>query len=261
MARRLTQRRADGSLTCLGFAPPEDNALFLCEMGGRLYDAGRRRVTLACPENVAALRKLVELVDMEGGFDRVSAFRSGFGPNESAQNPLALGRVGMQIDGEWTGMYLERYAPDTAYGIGEIPHPAARPDLANMAWQDGDIMVIPTGAHHADAAWEFMRWLQQPRQQEQYAAEMDNLPTIRSLLNSPALTQGSPSRRTLGYILRHIAANRANSRFFPPLPVTKLYRDQLDNAVQVAELHRKTPERALADAQDRIQRELDRYVR
>ena len=33
------------------------------------------------------------------------------------------------------------------------------------------------------------------------------------------------------------------------------------NAVQMAELHRKTPEQALADAQARVQIELDKYQR
>lgn len=259
LAARLTKRRADGRLSRLGVLPPKDNALFFSAMGGRLYDPATNRVTIDCPENVAALTWRVKLVDAEGGRDAVAAFASGFGPTESAQNPLAKGDVAMQIDGEWLAIHLERYAPDAEYGIGEIPHPAARPDLANMAWQDGDIMVIPAGARHPEAAWEFMRWLQEPRQQEFYAARMNNLPTVRSLISSPRITTGSRSRETLGYILRHIAANQSNARCFPALPVAKLYRDALDYAVEMAELHRKTPEAALADAQARVQRELDRY--
>jgi len=260
-AVRLTKRRPDGRISRLGLLPPKDNALFFCAMGGRLYDPAARRVTIDCPENVAALEWRTRLVDALGGRDAVAGFTSGFGPTESPQNPLAKGDVAMEIDGEWLAVHLERYAPKFEYGIGEIPHPAARPDLKNMAWQDGDIMVIPSGARHPDAAWEFMRWLQEPRQQEQYAALMNNLPTIRSLVDSPRLTKGSRSKETLGYILAHIASNRANARFFPALPVTKLYRDALDYAVEMAELHRKTPEQALADAQRRVQMELDRYER
>jgi multiple sugar transport system substrate-binding protein len=259
LAVRFTKRRPDGRLSRLGVLPPRDNALFFCAMGGRLYEPATNRVTIDCPENLAALKWRVKLVDAEGGRDAVAAFASGFGPTESAQNPLAKGDVAMQIDGEWLAVHLERYAPDADYGIGEIPHPAARPDVANMAWQDGDIMVIPAGAAHSDAAWEFMRWLQEPRQQELYATLMNNLPTVRTLVNSPRITSGSRSRETLGYILRHIAANKSNARYFPALPVTKLYRDALDYAVEMAELHRKTPKAALADAQVRVQRELDRY--
>jgi multiple sugar transport system substrate-binding protein len=259
-AVRLTRRDSNGKLTRLGVLPPRDNALFFCAMGGRLFDSASGRVTIDCPENVAALKWRIRLVDAMGGRDAVAGYSSGFGPMESAQNPLAKGDVAMQIDGEWLAVHLERYTPSVEYGIGEIPYPSSRPDLRNMAWQDGDIMVIPTGARHQDAAWEFMRWLQEPRQQEQYAALMNNLPTVRSLVHSPKLTTGSPSKRTLGFILSHIASNQSNARYFPALPVTKLYRDTLDFAVEMAELHRKTPEQALGDAQKKVQRELDRYA-
>ena len=259
IAVKLTKKRPDGTLARLGMLPPADNALFFCAMGGRLYDPVNRRITIDIPENVAALKWRVKLIDAQGGRDAVAGFMGGFGPMESAQNPLAKGDVGMQIDGEWVAMYLERYAPGTKYGIGEIPHPAHRPDLKNMAWHDGDIMFIPNGARHPGSAWEFIRWLQEPRQQEEYAGGMNNLPTVRALLNSPKITTGSRSKETLGYILRHIATNQANSRFSPALPVARLYKDALDNAVQLAELHRKSPEDALADAQKRVQRELDRY--
>jgi multiple sugar transport system substrate-binding protein len=260
-AVKLTKGKKGGSLTRLGFLPVTDSAIWLCAMGGRLYDEQTGRVTIDCPENVAALAWRVKLVDAMGGRDRVAGFRSGFGPGDSGQNPLATGQVAMMIEGEWFAMYLERYAPNADYGIGEIPYPAGRPDLRNMAWQDGDFMFIPTGAKNPDAAWEFIRWLHQPAQQEEYAGGMSNLPTLRSLLHSPKLTKGSRSRETLGYILAHISGGSKNVRFFPSLPVTKLYRDALDHAVQAAELHQKTPEQALRDAQVRVQRELDKYVR
>ena len=261
LAVNLTKRSPDGRVIRLGLLPPADPALFFCAMGGRLYDGASKRVTINCEENVAALEWLVRLVDAEGGYDRVAAFQSGFGASESAQNPLALGHVVMQIDGEWIPAQLEKYAPFADYGVGEIPHPATRPDLKNMAWQDEDVMMLPAGSRHPDAAWEFTRWLQEPKQQEEYAEAMGNLPTIRALLSSPRLTKGSRSKEAIGYVMSHISSNAANARFFPSLPVTKLYKDALGNAVQQAELHRKTPEQALTDAQTRVQREMDKYIR
>jgi ABC-type glycerol-3-phosphate transport system substrate-binding protein len=258
-AKRLTVRRPDGSIARLGMAPPADSALFFSSMGGRLMDERTGKATLDCPENVAALAWRVRLTDMLGGRERVAAFRSGFGATESAQNPFALGNVAMQIDGEWLPAQLAKYAPFADYGVAEIPHPAARPDLRNMAWQDGDFLTIPKGARHADAAWEFIVWMQQPRQQEEYQAAMGNLPTIRALLDSPALTTGSRAKEALGFVLKRIASNRANTRFFPTVPITRLYKDALDHAVEVAELHQKSPEAALREAQQRVQRELDRY--
>lgn len=259
LALRLTKRKPDGSLQRLGFLPPGDSAVFFFVMGGRFYDERTGRLTLDCPENVAALKWLIKIVDALGGRNRVAAFNAGLGRGDSAMNPLAHGDVAMTIDGEWYAMHLAKFANFSDYGVAEIPSPAGRPHLRNMAWQDGDVMMIPVGARHPDAAWEFMRWMQEARQQEEYAVLMNNLPSIRALMNSPALTSGSKQQETLGFIMRRIASNARNAHFFPTLPVTRLYRDALDNAVEVAELHQKTPEQALADAQRRVERELSRY--
>ena len=163
----------------------------------------------------------------------------------------------MSIEGEWVAMYLEKYAPTADYAVGEIP--AFGPGLRDMAWQDGDVMIMPAGAKHPDAAWEFMRWMQLPRQQEEYAGIMNNLPSIRSLLTSAALTTGSKKREALGYILQHIAGSSPCPRFFPTNPASRFYRDTLGNAIEAAELHRKPPKQALDDVQFRVEREMLRY--
>ncbi|MEP6755892.1 MAG: ABC transporter substrate-binding protein [Chthonomonadales bacterium] len=258
-AVKLTKKSPDGRLLRLGMQPPQDNALFLSAMGGQIWDDAAHKLTIDCKENVAALEFLVKLVDAEGGHDAVAAYASGFGATESAQNPLATGSMAMCIDGEWLALYLEKYSPTTDYGIGLIPYPAARPDLKNMAWQDGDVLMLPVGSKHPDEAWSFMQWIQAPAQQEDYAATNSNLPTIQSLVTSSRLTSGSRSKEALGFMMSKIATNRANTRFFPSLPVTRLCKDALDNAVQMAELHRKSPQEALHDAQVRVERELKKY--
>ena len=59
--------------------------------------------------------------------------------------------------------------------------------------------------------------------------------------------------------MRNIAAASPNPRFFPTLPISRFYRDTLMHAIESAELHTKTPEQALRDAQARIDMELARY--
>lgn len=259
-ALKLNKRRPDGSLEILGFNPlPEDQGMLLCALGGRLEDPDTHKVTANCPENVAALAWLVDFVDQLGGRDVVARMKSSFGPADSAQNPIVTGKVAMSIEGEWVAMYIEKHAPGSDYGVGEIPHTAAHPEQANMAWQDGDVMIVPAGAKHVEAAWEFMRWMQAPRQQEEYAAAMNNLPSVKSLMDSPMLTRGSRKNLALGYILQHIAGSSTNPRFFPTTPISRFYRDTLGTAIEAAELHSKTPKQALDDAQARIDQELARY--
>ena len=258
-AKRLTSYRPDGSVEKLGVFLPEDPTILFAQFGGEACDRQTGKITANRPENIAALHWMVELADAQGGYRAFAAFKSGFGREDSGQNPLATGKVALRMNGEWGAMHIEKFAPNTDYSIGEMPYPASRPDLKNLAWQDGDIMVIPTGSHHPEAAWEFMRWMQLPAQQEEYAILMNNLPSILALRDSPRLSQGSHSRRVLGYVFSHIASNAKNAHFFPSLPTTQLYRNALQDAFDRALYHEKTPEKALNDVQTRLEREEKRY--
>lgn len=260
MAARLTRRKPDGTLAGLGLAlPKEDPALLFALFGGGIWDDQTGRVTANRRENVEALTWLVALTDGQGGYKAASAFSAGLGSDTSGQNPLATGKVAMSIQGEWEAQHLEQYAPATDFALGELPHPQARPDLRNVAWMDGDFMAIPVGSRHPALAWEFMRWLQLPPQQAEYARAQSNLPTILSLRDSPSLTTGSRSKRALGYVLQHIASDARNARFLPTLPVTQLYINSLHNAFDRALYHEQTPQQALNDVQSRIATEMRRY--
>ena len=164
----------------------------------------------------------------------------------------------MKIDGEWEAMHMEKFASGANYQVGELPYPADRVELKNTAWADGDIMVEPVGCKNPDLAWEFMRWMQEPAQQVVYAPLMNNLPSILSLQNSPALTRGSNSRRVLGYVLKHIASNAKNTHYFPAMPAADIYRDTLKTSVEKALFHVLTPKQALDFVQARVEQELRR---
>lgn len=259
LAVRLTRYNPDGSLFRLGMGLPEDPAIVFGLFGGNVVDTKTGRITADTPENIAALTWLVGLADAQGGYRRIAGLVSGFGNEASAQNPLTTGKLAMKIDGEWVAMHLEKFAPQTDYKITEVPHPAHHPELSNMAWEDGDILVIPAGSRHPDMAWEFMRWMQLPAQQEGYAVLMNNLPSIMALRNSPRLSEGSRSLRALGYVLQHIASDGRNAHYFPSLPITQLYANALKDAFDRALYHDRTPEQALKEVQARIEQELLHY--
>jgi len=258
MAVRLTKTKEDGSITRLGLLPPDDVPALMAAMGARFYDEATGRITANTPEMAAALRWLQGIVDRQGGFQAINRFRAGFGSDESSYNPFYIDRIAMKFDGEWFAMHIEKYAPHLDYRVAPIPYPARHPKLAHMAWQSGDVIMIPTGASHPKEAWQFIRWLQMPSQQEEYAAGMNNLPSIRSLLNSPGLTQGSKCRETLGYILRNIATG-SNARFFPSLPVSQFYQTLLSSQTEMVLSHRKTPEEALSYIQEKVQGQMAFY--
>ncbi len=259
MAREITARNRDGSLRRIGVRLPDDHAVLMSAYGATLYDEAAGAITTDADESISALEGLIRLMDAQGGYSRVRAFSTGIGREASAQSPIASGKAAMYIGGEWNAMYLLRHSPETDYFVDKLPHPAKRPDLRNMAWQDGDVMMLPQGAKSPDAAWAFMRWMQRLPQQEEYAAAMSNLPAIKAGVHSLRITQGSKARETVGFILREVAAVSKCPRFFPTLPVTQLYRDTLQFAVQTAMLKQKTPQQALRDCRLRVQAELDKY--
>lgn len=259
MARRLTRHDTEGTLVQLGLQLPDDPFLLFALFGGSGYDPINGRITANSPANITALRWLVTLADTQGGYRAISAFTAGLGSDTSSQNPLAIGKVAMIMDGEWAAMHIDKFAPGSDYKVSELPYPDGHPELKNMAWQDGDVMLIPNGSRHPEAAWEFMRWMEQPAQQMFYATAMSNLPTIMALRDSPHFQQGSHSNRIVGYIIRHIASNARNARFVPPTPVTQFYMNALRDAFDRALFHDKTPEQALADVQARVEREMRRY--
>jgi multiple sugar transport system substrate-binding protein len=253
-AVRLTHRDTSGRLTRLGFPPPTIPGLLAALMGGRLYDERTRRLTADDPANARALRWLVETLRAQADLPAVRRFLTGFGQAEGSFNPFFSGRVAMCIDGEWLLLHIDKFAPQLDYGVAELPYPADRPALRNTAWQAGDVMFIPTGSRHPREAWDLITWLHGPRPQEWYAGQMTNLPCIRSLLNSRALTTGSKRQRQFGFILRRIATS-PNTRYFPSLPISRRYEDELRTAEEYAGGGTKSPEQALADVQHRLERE------
>jgi multiple sugar transport system substrate-binding protein len=260
MAVKLTSKNPDGTLAKLGMElPVDDPAVLFAMFGGDVWDARTGRLTANCPENVEALRWMLRLSDAQGGYRAISALASGLGGDNTSLNPLATGKLAMRITGEWAAMHLEKFAPGTDYALSEIPYPANRPDLRNLAWEDGDFMCIPNGSKHPDLAWEFMRWLQAPAQQADYAEAMSNLPNIMALRDSPRFSQGSRDKRALGFVLKHIASDPRNAHFLPALPVMQLYTQELHTAIDHVLYHDLTPQAALNAVQERIEREQRQY--
>ncbi len=258
-AKRMTKRGPDGALTSIGMFMPDSASLLFGMFGGSLWDEQTHKLTANRKENVKALEWLVSLSDAQGGYSEISAFSSGFGSDVSAQNPIATGKVGMKFDGEYEAMHIEKFAPETDYALAELPYPASRPDLKNIAWMDGDFIAIPTGSKHPALGWEFIRWMQLPSQQIEYATAMSNLPTILEVRHAPEFSTGSKSRAALGYVLNHIASESRNPRFLPTLPVTQIYETALRNTMDRALYHDLTAVQALDELQTKMEKELQRY--
>ena len=69
------------------------------------------------------------------------------------------------MQGVWMYNFISKYAPqleapERQWAAVPFPHPADRPDLANITIADEDIYVMPRGAKHPDEALEFIKFMQ-----------------------------------------------------------------------------------------------------
>jgi multiple sugar transport system substrate-binding protein len=260
----LTKHDSAGNMTQLGLAPVNhktfsagDIYLFFKLFGGRLYDPAANRLTADDPANIAALKWYAGLVNSMGGGRQVNAFAAGFGQAQGGNNPFFMGKAAMMINGEWTPYWAHRYAPGLEYGVAPIPPPANKPERARTTWFGGNMFCIPKGSRHPKEAWELLVWMQSDEAQILFAEAMNNVPNRISALRSKELRQGAPYKPLFAKFLD--LADSPNGGAFPAVPVANLYANEIVNALDLVLDGQKSPESALRDVRERVQKELSRY--
>jgi len=159
--------RKNGHIDRSGFMPAEPgwwNWGWGCVFGGKLWDVKTGKVTANSPENVRAYNWVRTYTDKYGAGE-LSTFRSGFGNFSSPQNAFLSSKVAMELQGVWMYNFIDQYAPSLEkpvlnWAAVPFPHPADRPDLANMTFADEDVLVIPRGARHPKEAFDFISYVE-----------------------------------------------------------------------------------------------------
>jgi multiple sugar transport system substrate-binding protein len=247
--------------------------------GGSFFDAASGCFTLDSPANVAAFdwvasysRRLgsgamVEFHDAAGGFD-------------SPQNPFLVGEVAMEQQGPWMANYFYRLTHKTpwqpSFSEAKVPReredelpnrrdncdwaaapfPSAVPGKQNVSYCSVDTLVIPRGARHSDAAFEFMSYL--ARQDV-----MEKLCTLHCK-SSPLknVSAGFLAHHPNPYIdvFEQLSAS-PNAQFAPQTPLWEQLKKELDDAAQSVSRLDVEPRAALIAAQARLQEKWDRQQR
>lgn len=96
------------------------------------------------------------------GLEHVRRFGSAYGGAGSAGNPFFSGRVAMVINGPWLPRFIAEFAPELPYAIAPLPVTSATPPGASPTLLDSDILVIPRGAAHPEAAFAFVSYVTRP---------------------------------------------------------------------------------------------------
>ena len=160
-AKKLTVRNPDGSLKQVGLDPfigfyenvPER---WILPWGGTYTDSKNNAHLAADPAWSKWLTWQKQLIDWYG-YKNLVKFQAGLGDEFSTSNAFEVGKVAMNLDGEWRVAFIKAEHPTLDYGTA--PMPAASPSLYGSGYINGTIIGIPKNGKHTQQAWDFVKWV------------------------------------------------------------------------------------------------------
>ncbi len=149
---------------------------FAWQAGAQMTNADATEFTIDSPEFVAALTKYQ------------SFFTDGLTPMELPEGSLEpdfmAGKIGAFISGPWhVGILTETDAAGMA-NVGLAPLPAGAQQASFIG---GANLAVFKDATNRDAAWKFVEWLSQPEVQVQWYKTSNDLPSVASAWDDPAI--------------------------------------------------------------------------
>jgi multiple sugar transport system substrate-binding protein len=190
MAKKLTKRKADGTIERAGFLPLWGFYEFSPSHWAPVADtkwlkADGTSAIGTDPAWRAILTWQKELVDWYG-YDNLEKFRASLGDEWSADNAFQAGKVSMMVDGEYRIAFLRDQAEGLEFGTA--PMPVISADRYGAGYVTGNIIGISKNAKNPEAAWALIRYLTTETDPiVKLANGIKNVPTTKAALASPAL--------------------------------------------------------------------------
>ena len=210
------------------------------------------QVTANRPENVRALTWMASY-SRRYDLKRLQGFQSTFGSGSTPNGPFYVGKVAMDVTGEWEREFTRRYAPNLNWGWTGLPcPPGGRP---NATTTGGSVFVIPDGCKNKEAAWTFLNWISSPHAVGTFCEAIHNIPPLLSVCDEPAFKNDPLYAYTMPI------ANGPNSFGPPPTPIWPTYSREIVRAEERAVLGGEDPQRVLDDLQIRMAAEQARTTK
>ncbi|WP_410671466.1 extracellular solute-binding protein [Amycolatopsis sp. cmx-4-68] len=153
VARTLTARTG-GGLTRIGFDPkiPEFLPLWAKADGVQMLSDDGRTAHLDDPRLAGVLAYTKSLIDAQGGWGPVKAFRDSF-DFFGEKNPFEKGQLAATLMDDWYLNVLANYSPDVRMSAAPFTDTAGAP----IDWVTGSAWVIPAGSSHKDQACAWIK--------------------------------------------------------------------------------------------------------
>jgi multiple sugar transport system substrate-binding protein len=154
VTRALTTRKPDGTLTRIGFDPkiPEFLPLWARANGVKILSDDGLKANLDDPKLISALEYTKSLIDAQGGWGAVKAFRDSF-DFFGADNPFSRGQLAATLMDDWYLNVLANYSP----GVRMTAAPFTGATGTPIDWATGSAWVIPAGSKHKDQACAWIK--------------------------------------------------------------------------------------------------------
>ncbi len=190
-AKKLTKFNSDGSIKVLGLDPfigfyenvPER---WVTAWGARWLDGQNNSILSKQPGWSQWLnwqRSYVKWI----GYNKLVKFQAGLGDEFSASNAFEVGKVAMNLDGEWRVAFIQAEHPKLDYGTA--PMPTANPSLYGSGYINGTIIGIPKNGKHQAEAWDLVKWLTtNSHALAELSNGLRNVPSTQASLTSKELT-------------------------------------------------------------------------
>ncbi len=242
IAKKLTKDKDKDGVpeiwgTALSIDPWWFNILLL-QNGGELLDIKNKKVLFASKEGIEALKFFKRLID-----EKCAYIPSGY----QYQDEFLSGRIGMIIGTivSWSFMREKMSFP-----VGIAPLPCGKRKIVIIAGTNvGMFSKVP--ADKKKKAWRFIKWFLSPRQQAYWSYHTFYLPVRRSAKNYEPLKTLVSEFPELGEVYKQL-------EYAVSEPFEEIWfkgRRYLQEAIEKALRGAKSPERALKEAKERIERE------
>ena len=254
---KTTMLGPDKQLQQLGFDPFGGSGgrnLWLVpfwQLGGSFTSSDGTKVDIANDKGVTSLEWTAKLYDLQGGYAAVSQFTKDAGKNNGVQLFVDSHAGSIYATTATKSQYNLPNVSQLKYSLAKYPLP---PNGQDAAYAGGYGIVIGTGAKNADGAWALMDYLFQPDVQLKWYQAQLRVPSSISVAKQLANSQDDP-------LLKLAVETMPGGRFVPSVPGSEQILPIYGDAILAVLQKKMTAQAALADAQQRCQMELDKYLK